>query len=370
MATNGHHDNKDYDGLYESVMNFSTLKEGQGQSEKGGFNNNNIPHKMVTKSSSVLVTSSSSQGDSVKVNGNHRNSFHGELDRKISNNSTDSQSERMPEDDTPVPPKRPVRKKKSLRGKEDVSRTSSNSSQVTERSRSDSGAKMPMEYFSDSSEMSPRDSPSGSGRKNIGTDNRTNDLAKGDSSEIQRTVIDVKKHKDILEETEVKQNRVVPHDAKITPETNVPVSNVSKSSVDGCNDNDSGIVMSISKGGNHELSGGKGIIELGSNDQNEPLEVQTVEFSSQERSFKSGDFNKLCAEEIQGQRYVDEYVSEKLKSKTESKELGQALGSKLSSSLESLDDIDKILKEQVLKFLCMLGLKYQVYKFCVIIYTF
>ena len=373
MTTNGNHDNnKDYDGLYESVMNFSTLK-----GDKDVTRDNNNSHKGLSKSSSVLVTSTvQSDSQSIKVNGNHRNSFHGDLDMNVTKNNTEAQNNEGQDENAPVAPKRPIRKKKSLRTKadlqmkEDVSRTSSNSSQSTERSRSDSGAKMPMEYFSDSSEMSPRDSPAGSGRKhagktegnvgktegNVGNDGKSYGLAKGNSPEVTRNVLDVmgNKNNGVPGDIKVEHNKENRHGSTLIQVTNAPTS-VPRVAAVVNSETESGIIMHIGKGDSaNGVKQSNAIEELGnSGDNDEPLEVQTVEFSSQTQNFQGSDFSKLCSEEIQGQKRMDDLVGEKLKGEgtnTLQGMNGPATKSQLSASLEDLDDIDKILKEQVCLF--------------------
>lgn len=352
VATNGVHDNKDYDGLYESVMNFSTkLSDDKGKTGKDNS------HTALSKSSSVLVNSAV-QNDPVKVSGSHRNSFHGDSDLKVSRNSIDKENHHdkgLENTETaPVAPKRPIRKKKSLRTKEDLSRTSSNSSQCTDRSRSDSGVKMPMEYFSDSSEMSPRDSPGREERKYKGGDVKTNGVTKDLSKEV-KSKPDVGLEKgDELDSSKFDVNKNLKKDSKsslIMP-VNAPVEESSLGMGDLNNNAETshGIIMDIRKGGNNTTKDHCGIVELDKEEQKKPLEVQTVEFDTQTRDFKSGDFSKLCEEENKTQKVVDDLVSRKVKpgdGLVQSALLGEAAGQKLSSSLESLEDIDKILKEQV-----------------------
>lgn len=347
MTTNGIQDNKDYDGLYESVMNFSTLKEGKDVPK-----NNNNSHKALSKSSSVLVTSTV-QSDQVKVNGSHRNSFHGDTDKKVAKDSKDGQTNMAQDDTVPVPPKRPVRKKKSLRTKEDLARTSSNSSQGTEKSRSDSGAKMPMEYFSDSSEMSPRDSPAGGGRKHMESDSKASKMVQGDSPEATRNVVNINvRNNDVPEEVKVENNKEAKHSNTIIQVTYAASTKVPKVQPEVTNNSDSGIIMGIKGRDDHDVNQNNGIVELDADDRNEPLEVQTVEFNSQPRNFQPSDFTKLSSEDNQHQKLMADVIGRKMKVTEDDKRVPpmvntQAAGTKLSASLESLDEIDKILKEQV-----------------------
>ncbi|KAH3734522.1 uncharacterized protein LOC127851239 isoform X2 [Dreissena polymorpha] len=416
VETNGNHDKRDGDNIYESVMTFG-IHQKYSQSSRDVSNNNNV-RKPVSKSSSVLIPKS--DNDSEKANGSYRNSFHGDFDAfakarvmktigdnipeeaengvKVNGNIRHSihgdfdvkskENVGLPEnglvidESAPVPPKRPLRKKKSMRNREDLSRTSSNSSQ--ERSRANSGVSgsLPMEYLSDCSEMSPRDSPRIDGRKLISAEDapisslESEMLAKWTetSAALVNQVGNVQGHPDSqgVPEKDADTVNIVSAEVKKVP-----------AYVDVQEENtypDTSKVLTIHIGSKSESFNRHGQIEeIGSTMDNESqsLEIEKANFESQTSNFKTSDFGSLCGSETESQKVVMEMLEKKLQTRDSDRvvpdrhvsdrvvydmvasdrvvsDFGACStslsgGHKFSTSLESLDDIDKILKEQNLK---------------------
>ncbi|XP_052810659.1 uncharacterized protein LOC128238606 isoform X2 [Mya arenaria] len=391
VATNGNHDNKDYDKIYESVMNFGPrLKNGENNGDIRSENNNSV-HKPLTKSCSVVV-SRQSQGEQehVKVNGSYRNSFHGDFDMKarekpvvISDNIPEEEDtsmpkvngnhrhsvheinvdktiskngiERIPEESAPVPPKRPLRKKKSMRGKDDMAHTLSNSS--LERSRAGSGVSgnMPMEYMSDSSEFSPRDSKDRSDSTSSVTAGPVVRISDNGQAQVEMNE---------KESGERSRSGSTSNNSNSSESLIVSAGGILSSNMQLQNEVLNGDLKLPSNG----VAKSVGIVEIGSErGTTEDLEVESVDFNSQQTNFRSAGLDKFCGEESGRQAAVMGQLHDRLQADRDGGEqetrnehireacqgedrgsnlLGGGASQRLSSSMESLEDIDRILKEQ------------------------
>ena len=429
VAANGNHDNKDYDAIYENVMNFGLKSNGDLHRD------NNNTHKALTKSTSVLVNRVSKvENDNVKVNGNYRNSFHGDFDVKAKDRS-EVISERIAEEpeankengsfrhsvhdihfslnpehgsnhgngievvqeEMPVPPKRPLRKKKSMRGKEDVSRTSSNSSQERGRANSAASGSLAMEYLSDSSDFSPRDSSSVGDRKGSVSSVKSGGPVTSIQDRLGEGSPGALRH---VEDTAGGGNNGV-----IVKSEDITVSRNVNGDQNSC-DTDTVLGGNLKIGLNNNVvkdSKHSGIVDLWP-DAGETLEVEKVEFSSHPSNFKQNTDSNFSDVDSNSQSTVVDVLENKLASKlgkisakykdinsedmlseqplspnnqkhsftaVSDKPLvedvsgpergsqgsepagihgnltGGGAAQRFSSSMESLDEIDKILKEQV-----------------------
>ncbi|XP_060588380.1 uncharacterized protein LOC132743826 isoform X2 [Ruditapes philippinarum] len=329
VSTNGLQDDRDYDSIYDSVINFDTnLKNRAAEVRVVENKENNNTFKQIPKeksdsfTDSVLSEVSKTNGDSKYTNGDAKIQF-----------------------EVPDPPKRPVRKKKSMRkNRDDLSRQSSGSSQGNTENVT---TKMPMEYLSDSPEMSPRDnlhyaeSTCSSEKspelhmKNTEKENAvvqqhvTDENVSGVKSEpVSVTEIPVESNL-VKIVTEVSEHSVPPTEELSREITSLKI---------GIQDENasSGRMNKITEiGGDEEIS-------------KTDLEVEKVDFDSQKCNFGTLNFQTLCNEETESQTIMENYLEEKLKSKSVATNVvKESFGAqKLSTSLESLDDIDKLLKEQ------------------------
>lgn len=329
VATNGNQDSKDFDSIYESVINFDTnLKNSTPDIRKAENkeNNNTLVRDLEAKHAETRAGSMISEVP--KTNGSYGDSKHITVDQKFGA-------------ETPDPPKRPVRKKRSMRhNRDDLSRQSSGSSQ----GKPENKTKMPMEYLSDSPEMSPRD--------------QIHDIERKSSAEKSPDL----QLKNAESENETKQNGICESDSKLSqPENFEAVNDLSSEScfvksVADFSEHSLPLSEELSKeisflriGTEKDNTGIGKISEVGESSSKTDLEVERTDFESQKRNFGKADFQSLCQEESENQTVVEDYIAEKLKCKdfpsdTNTRTLGSQ---KLSTSVESLEDIDKILKEQV-----------------------
>lgn len=326
VSTNGLHDNRDYDSIYDSVLNFDTNLKNSSSEMRVVENKENNNSFKAPKAKSDGISTDSVLSEVSKTNSCYGDNKHVNGDEKIENN-------------VPVAPMRPVRKKKSMRqNRDDLSRQSSGSSQGnTENTMT----KMPMEYLSDSPEMSPRDNLNCAGSTcssekspKLNTKNAENDSVVKHESVVKSEPVSVNEIP--AESVMVKTvTEVSEHSVPSTEEFSREITSL-KIGIQDQNEN-SGNVNKIT-----EIGEDKKISEM-------DLEVERVDFESQKRNFGKANFESLCNKETENQTKIEHFLEEKLKSKPAVRSVVEKTvgAQKLSTSLESLDDIDKLLKEQV-----------------------
>ena len=289
------------------------------------------------------------------VNIDQEHNVHGDTDMmKCKSVGNVNQESERPVSEGPVPPRRPVRKKRSSRGRNDMPERV-----VLERNKQTLG-KMAMDYSSSSPDISPRLSGTITqqnmpGRKLSGTllnEASTNSESvkfSNGQSEGKKTMTG--KEEDI--------NFSVSN-----------ISNVSKHFTSSkCNSSTEEPSRDISLlVGRKEISNQSKIIEIGSEDSGKELEIERVDFDSQRRHFEQPNLMSSCFTDTLAKgdssdnlkhSKIDELISGKTEEKsTRSEQLiseGQIMGQDSNSetllrpsrSLESLEDIDRLLKQQV-----------------------
>lgn len=331
VATNGRHDSNDFDSIYDNVINFDTkLKNSAPDVTKtdNKENNNTLIQELSTKGNGSEIKIGNILTSVPKTNGCHSDDILVNSDDKIA--------------ETAVLPKRPVRKKKSLRKiRDDVSRHSSGSSQ----SNPETAAKMPMEYLSDSPEMSPRDNSHRS--ENVSSAeaspdlNVRNEMQTTQVNAINDTTVSSRKHSQVVSKSEHQVQSHLVKNISAVSEHSLPVTD---------NETKELTTLQIGVQNKSTASGGVAIIEIGDNENtmDSELEVQRTDFESQKINFGKVDLQNLFTEESDNQKVVDKYLEETLKSEDSNDNVSELVGAKkLSISMESLEDIDKLLKEQV-----------------------
>ncbi|XP_053396866.1 uncharacterized protein LOC123552802 isoform X2 [Mercenaria mercenaria] len=328
VSANGNQNNKDFDSIYDSVINFDTnLKNSTSYIRVADNKENNNTSKRASKERSDSFKAESVLSEVQKANGCHGDSKHVNGNTEIENKA-------------PVPPKRPVRKKRSMRqNREDLSRQSSGSSQ----GKTEATTKMPMEYLSDSPEMSPRDHVH---------------YAESNSSSEKSPDLNMKNVENETSAKHVTCENECKEQSKILPESEIQVESVMFKSVSKVSEHSappneelSREISSLKIGIQNDVhQGSVKITEVGGDEKISELEleVEKTDFDSHKRNFGQVNFQKLCQEETENEKVMENYLEEKLKSKSvASNAVTETVGAqKLSISTESLDDIDKLLKEQ------------------------
>ena len=307
------------------------------------------------------------------------------------NNNSDRQTS-----EGPLPPKRPVRKKRSARGRNDLHE------KVIIQSKESLG-KMPMEYSS-----SPDISPRLNSAHTVSTEIQKNvedyqNMSKGarslTSSNVDTDVTDkesgykapMKKDSmddNVLMNKENKDKAVVSKEYvgnaitsmgsdnglvnKLEPSevlnssNSSGISSGSKHSPDNkfdssCEESPKDIALLI---GRNVTSNKSKIIEIGNEDNKKEIEVERVDFDSQKRNFEKPNFSSSCFEDSIANDKVQSYLTQTVKSDTsilDKRDQSEPVMSKSpldrgdknnysvcqSRSDESLDDIDRQLKQQV-----------------------
>ena len=356
MAANGHHENSvDYDLITQKVINFDTniTRSVDNLNQNGNSNKGNTENKAGRQESSAKYATEDIKRtqSEVKPNGYYGN--HVSIDERHMSD----------------PPKRPVRKKKSVRGQQDLGEKTSGSSQ--------SSQKPLMEYQSDSSEASPRVAPPKPPPPKVGNAPIV-DIGAGLSS-VSKNVSEEKpvtqsythgsedSATDMLSERAKleRQRRLLSDSSKSQTSEEKASAELKLKPVTSISDDFSReITLSLSKDTNKVLT--NGIVDLNETDSSRELEVERVNFDTQTRNFKAYD-NRNFQEatdlpETNVQRYLNEKeASSKIplelveKSVLSTEDNHEQLSEdrslenvrKHSLSLESLEDIDRLLKEQV-----------------------
>ena len=297
------------------------------------------------------------------VNINQEQNAQGDSDmvkcRSVGNVNQESE---LPVTEGPVPPRRPVRKKRSSRGRNDMPEKV-----ATERYKQTLG-KMAMEYSSSSPDISPR--LSGTAAQIMTQQNLSDQTQSGKvHSDASKSSNNVKTRLGISEENKAVTDKEEQNDV-LNSSNSSEVSNVSKHSTSSkcdssVDETSRDITLLI---GRKEISNQSKIIEIGTEDSNKDLEVERVDFDSQKRNFKKPNLHGSCfidtlakdhGENNLRKSKVDEVISVKNKEEFSGSELqvsedpvmGQDSESetslRASKSLESLEDIDRLLKQQV-----------------------
>ncbi|KAL4232551.1 hypothetical protein ACF0H5_007242 [Mactra antiquata] len=322
VSTNGHHDrhddDKDYDSIYENIVNFNANSKlsSDGNIKLENKENNNVVKVEDISEQKVDEPKVLTEIPKENVLANH--------------SSKDVKSEG--EKETFVePPKRPIRKKKSLRqAREEVVKLSSSVPVSNEAKTS-----MPMEYLSDSPEMSPREND----RKIV-----RNDSVKKVSEGVHAGNVNHQTNGEndtkltsskVADSSESKIESISDENVQSLPPQKESAREITTLKL-GLSDNDS----NFSK---------PQIVEIGSetNGSVNDLEVEKVEFSSQKRNFKHGDIQTLYTEESNNQKVMENIYAERVKQlELSDTRIPDVAGAAQSVSMESLEDIDKILREQ------------------------
>lgn len=271
--------------------------------------------------------------------------------------------------DAPAPPRRPLRKKKSSRGRNDMPE------KVPTQDYKQTLGQMAMEYSSSSPDMSPRQTGSGLGAAtNMTQQNEAEQNQSNVQQENSKRIIGDKDNVNCGEESKVIVNISEPEVVLISSSSS-EISPVSKhSSNNKCDTSSEGPPRDISLFlGRNEFSNQSKIVELGAEENDKDLEIEKVEFDSQTRKFEKPDLHSACFEDTFVNEKVQSYlakskfddidsgeiveepkslvsdllVSDKTLIGRESETELTASASK-SRSLESLEDIDRLLKQQVI----------------------
>ena len=256
----------------------------------------------------------------------------------------------------PVPPRRPLRKKRSARGRNDLIE------KVTSQGNNENGGKMAMEYSSSSPDMSPRQTGSVVPTRTRQITTLEENQSISEQSEALKKLNHYPESVDIMEQ---KKN--------INASSSSGVSSVSKHSSHSKFDSSSeesprDITLMISRT-DVLLNKGK-IVEIGGQDSENELEIERVEFDSQKRNFQNPNLHSSCFEDDVMNENVQSYLQQTLKPGMKTMAADSACNSAVSEaksskdsvvtgkdkdkisasnsrSLENLDDIDRLLKIQV-----------------------
>ena len=295
-----------------------------------------------TKESANINQEQNVYGDSDLMKCKSVGSFHQESERPVV--------------EPPEPPRRPVRKKKSSRGKNDMPQRV-----VIERNKQ-TLSKMAMDYSSSSPDLSPR----------------LNGAVTQQSVPVQKPVRTLLSESATNSESvktknvQNDRNEVADKQQDITSTISSDISNNLKHSTITKSDTSAeepptDITLLL---GRQEISNQSKIIELGSEDSGKELEIEQVDFDSQTRHFEQPNLLSSCFIDTLGSNYSKENLrllttKETSHDKNEDNEKplryeqpiseGQVAGQDSNSetllrpsrSLESLEDIDRLLKQQV-----------------------
>ena len=263
----------------------------------------------------------------------------------------------------PVPPRRPVRKKRSARGRNDLIE------KVTTQGNKENG-KMPMDYSSSSPDMSPRQTGSHGHvmtQPILEREERQSEVSSKLHSEGPKLngVLTIQGAKELNGNKE--NIDIVDQKEKLNTRNSSGVSNGSKhsshSKFESSNEESPRDMPLLIR---PNVVSNKGIIEeIGTDNNEKELEVERVEFDSQKRNFQKPNLHGSCFEDNVNEK-VHSYVKQTLKSdeknvsseRVEKSRLFEQKGTKElteeekssasnSRSLENLDDIDRLLKQQV-----------------------
>ena len=290
------------------------------------------------------------------VNIDPEHNVHGDSDMmKCKSVGNVNQESERPVAEGPVPPRRPVRKKRSSRGRNDMPERV-----VLERNKQTLG-KMAMDYSSSSPDISPRLSGTMTqqnmpGRKLSGTllneasTNSESVKTRNGQSEGKKTMIGKEEDINFSVSSNISNVSKHPTSSKCNSSTEEPSRD---------------ITLSV---GRKEISNKSKIIEIGSEDSGTELEIERVDFDSQRRHFEQPNLLSSCFIDTLAKgdnndslkhSKIDELISGKTEEKSTRSEqliserqvLGQDFNSETllrpSRSLESLEDIDRLLKQQV-----------------------
>ena len=269
----------------------------------------------------------------------------------------------------PVPPRRPVRKKRSARGRNDLIE------KVTTQGNKENG-KMPMDYSSSSPDMSPRQTGSHGHvmtQPILEREEKQSEISSKLHPERPKLngVLAIQGAKEIKELNGNKENiDIVDQKEKLNTRNSSGVSTGSKHSTHSkfeSSNEESPRDMPLLIRPN--VVSNKGIIEeIGTDNNIKELEVERVEFDSQKRNFQKPNLHGSCFEDNVNEK-VNSYVKQTLESdektvfservdksrlseQKDTKELTITEEEKCSASnsrsLENLDDIDRLLKQQVI----------------------
>ena len=266
----------------------------------------------------------------------------------------------------PVPPRRPIRKKRSARGRNDLIE------KVTSQGNKESVGKMPMDYSSSSPDMSPRQTGSHGHvitQPILEREEKQSEVSSKLHSEQPKLngVLAIQGVKEIKELNGNKENiDIVDQREKLNTRNSSGVSTGSKHSSHSkfeSSNEESPRDMPLLIRPNVVSNKGK-IEEIDADNNEKELEVERVEFDSQKRNFQKPNLHGSCFEDNVNEK-VHSYVKQTLESdeknvfseRADKSQLSEQKGTKElteeekcssnSRSLENLDDIDRLLKQQV-----------------------